>query len=126
MLVLTRKLQEKIHIGDDVTVTILKVKGRTVRLGIEAPRQVRVIRGELPPASPDAERRSGGTAGDRSDAPRIPSDRRRVGGPREDVRVAEGVGGVSAVAGNVGAGRGPLTSLVQESTRIAPVAAAAF
>ena len=48
MLVLTRKLQQQIKIGDHVTVTILRVKGQTVRVGIEAPREVRVIRGELP------------------------------------------------------------------------------
>ena len=47
MLVLTRKLQEKICIGDDVTVTVLKMKGKTVRLGIEAPGKVAVVRGEL-------------------------------------------------------------------------------
>lgn len=47
MLVLTRKIQEKIRISDDITVTILRIKGSTVRLGIEAPRDVRVIRGEL-------------------------------------------------------------------------------
>jgi carbon storage regulator CsrA len=49
MLVLTRKQQEQIQIGDNVTITILKIKGRAVRLGIEAPRQVKVVRGELPP-----------------------------------------------------------------------------
>jgi len=48
MLVLTRKLQQQIKIGDQITVTILKVKGKTVRVGITAPREVRVIRGELP------------------------------------------------------------------------------
>ncbi len=48
MLVLTRKLQERICIGNDITVTILRVKGQQVRIGIEAPRDVRVIRGELP------------------------------------------------------------------------------
>lgn len=48
MLVLTRKLQQQIKIGEHVTVTILRVKGQTVRVGIEAPRDVRVIRGELP------------------------------------------------------------------------------
>jgi len=48
MLVLTRKTQERIQIGDNVTVTILRIKGKTVSVGIEAPRQVRVIRGELP------------------------------------------------------------------------------
>jgi carbon storage regulator CsrA len=49
MLVLSRKLQQEILIGDNVKVTVLKVKGNTVRLGIEAPRSVRVVRGELPP-----------------------------------------------------------------------------
>ena len=48
MLVLTRKLQEQIRIGDNVTITVLRVKGQAVRIGIEAPRDVRVIRGELP------------------------------------------------------------------------------
>jgi carbon storage regulator CsrA len=49
MLVLTRKLQQQIKIGEHITVTILRVKGHTVRIGIEAPRDVRVVRGELPP-----------------------------------------------------------------------------
>jgi carbon storage regulator CsrA len=47
MLVLTRKLQEKIRIGDDITITILRTKGKAIRLGIEAPMEVPVIRGEL-------------------------------------------------------------------------------
>jgi carbon storage regulator len=47
MLVLTRKLQEKIRIGDQVTITVLRMKGKAVRLGIEAPAEVPVIRGEL-------------------------------------------------------------------------------
>ena len=48
MLVLTRKLEEQIRIGDDITISILRVKGNTVRVGIDAPRTVRVVRGELP------------------------------------------------------------------------------
>jgi carbon storage regulator len=47
MLVLTRKLQEKIRIGDQVTITVLRMKGKAVRLGIEAPPNVTVMRGEL-------------------------------------------------------------------------------
>ncbi len=47
MLVLTRKLQEKIRIGDHITITVLKTKGKAVRLGIEAPAEVPVVRGEL-------------------------------------------------------------------------------
>ena len=48
MLVLTRKLQQQIRISDNITITVLRVKGNTVRLGIDAPRQVRVVRGEIP------------------------------------------------------------------------------
>jgi carbon storage regulator len=47
MLVLTRKYQEKIRIGDGITITVLRIKGKAVRLGIEAPADVPVIRGEL-------------------------------------------------------------------------------
>src|SRR5690349_15595401 len=47
MLVLTRKYQEKIRIGDNITITVLRTKGKAVRLGIEAPADVPVIRGEL-------------------------------------------------------------------------------
>ncbi len=47
MLVLSRKLGEKIRIGDDITVTVLGVRGGVVKLGIEAPRDVRVLRDEL-------------------------------------------------------------------------------
>lgn len=47
MLVLTRKQQERIHIGEGITITVLKLKGSAVRLGIEAPAEVSVVRGEL-------------------------------------------------------------------------------
>ena len=47
MLVLTRKHQEKIRIGDSIVITVLRTKGKAVRLGIEAPADVPVIRGEL-------------------------------------------------------------------------------
>lgn len=48
MLVLTRKVEQKIQIGPDITITILRVKGQSVRVGVEAPRSVRVLRAELP------------------------------------------------------------------------------
>lgn len=44
MLVLSRKLDESIQIGTNVVVTILEVKGNTVRIGIEAPREVSITR----------------------------------------------------------------------------------
>ncbi|MFK8114349.1 MAG: carbon storage regulator [Rubripirellula sp.] len=47
MLVLTRKTDEEILIGNDIKITLVRVKGNTVRIGIEAPRDIRVLRGEL-------------------------------------------------------------------------------
>ena len=49
MLVLTRKLMEKLFIGDDICITVVRLEGGQVRLGIEAPRQVPVVRAELVP-----------------------------------------------------------------------------
>ena len=47
MLILTRKANETLTIGDDVTVTILGVKGNQVRIGVNAPREVAVHREEI-------------------------------------------------------------------------------
>ena len=47
MLVLSRKENETIQIGDDIEIRILEVKGDTVRIGIEAPKSVDILRGEL-------------------------------------------------------------------------------
>ncbi len=47
MLVLTRRLQETVRIGDTVTVTILGVRGNQVRLGIAAPKALSVHRQEI-------------------------------------------------------------------------------
>lgn len=47
MLVLTRKPKEQIRIGDNVTITIVRVAGDHVRVGIDAPKEVRVMRTEL-------------------------------------------------------------------------------
>ena len=47
MLVLSRKVCEKIKLGDSITLTIVKVSGDKVRLGIEAPADVKVLRDEL-------------------------------------------------------------------------------
>ncbi|MFO0896838.1 MAG: carbon storage regulator [Pirellulales bacterium] len=55
MLVLTRKTQQQIKVGDDIVITILKVRGKQVQVGIEAPRNVRVLRGEVPADEPPRE-----------------------------------------------------------------------
>lgn len=47
MLVLTRRTEQRIVIGDDIVITVLEIKGDTVRLGIDAPRSVRVHREEV-------------------------------------------------------------------------------
>jgi carbon storage regulator len=47
MLILTRRVGETVVIGDDVTVTVLGVKGNQVRLGVNAPREVSVHREEI-------------------------------------------------------------------------------
>jgi carbon storage regulator len=47
MLVLGRRVGERILVGKDVVVTILSVRGQQVRVGIDAPRNVAVLRGEL-------------------------------------------------------------------------------
>jgi carbon storage regulator len=47
MLNITRRRGERIVLGDDVFVSVLEVSGQTVRLGIEAPRSVRVYREEI-------------------------------------------------------------------------------
>jgi carbon storage regulator CsrA len=47
MLVLTRKVKQQIQIGENIVVTILQVRGQTVRVGIEAPHSVRVVRAEI-------------------------------------------------------------------------------
>ena len=47
MLVLSRKQDQQIQISDNVTITITQIKGNQVRLGIEAPRDVAIRRGEL-------------------------------------------------------------------------------
>jgi len=47
MLILTRKLGETIRIGDEITINVVDIKGKQVRLGIEAPPEVIVHREEI-------------------------------------------------------------------------------
>lgn len=47
MLVLTRRINERIVIGDNIVVTVLEVHGDQVRLGIDAPREIKVFREEV-------------------------------------------------------------------------------
>ena len=47
MLVLSRKSTESIHIGDSVVVTVLEIRSNKVRIGIDAPKEIHVLRSEL-------------------------------------------------------------------------------
>jgi carbon storage regulator len=47
MLILSRKINEKIMIGEDISVSIIEVRGDQVRLGVDAPRNVKVFRQEV-------------------------------------------------------------------------------
>jgi carbon storage regulator len=54
MLVLNRKTGEKIHVGDNITITVLEVQGNRVRIGIDAPTDVAILRAELQNLLPTA------------------------------------------------------------------------
>ena len=76
MLVLTRKLMEKLFIGDDICITVVRLEGGQVRLGIEAPRSIAVVRAELVPERKSAGPRLGPrpvAAGQGPHAPASPS-----------------------------------------------------
>ncbi|HEY4235537.1 MAG TPA: carbon storage regulator [Lacipirellulaceae bacterium] len=55
MLVLSRKTGERIHIGNDITIEVRRVAGNRVTLALDAPRDVRILRGELERAAREFE-----------------------------------------------------------------------
>lgn len=90
MLVLSRKQQQQIQISDRITVTILRVKGQTVRLGIEAPEGIRILRSEI--ADPGQRR------GAPTHAPGSPTDADELGADSEDELAQVVAGGRGAAA----------------------------
>lgn len=58
MLVLSRTIGEQIVIGNKVTVVVSRVAGNRVMLGIQAPADVHIVRGELPPVAEDSQGKS--------------------------------------------------------------------
>ena len=47
MLILTRKTNEKIKLGNEITLSIIEIKGEQVKIGVEAPKEVKVFRQEV-------------------------------------------------------------------------------
>ncbi|MCL2472965.1 MAG: carbon storage regulator CsrA [Treponema sp.] len=47
MLILSRKINEKIMIGDDISVSIIEIRGDQVRIGVDAPKSIKVFRQEV-------------------------------------------------------------------------------
>jgi carbon storage regulator len=102
MLVLTRKQGEKIRIGDDVVITVVRTKGKAVRLGIQAPAHVPVLRGEIAAAIAGESHRSAHAAGEETDS--------SADAEGDGVQVA--VLSCSAISASVQADRGPLHAMM--------------
>ena len=73
MLVLSRKKEETILIGDQIELKILRLKGNVVKIGINAPAEYKVMRGEIAPFGLNAE-------GDSDRDPRVENDQRPLAG----------------------------------------------
>ena len=69
MLVLSRKVGECIHIGDGVVVTVQEARGGRIRLSVQAPSDVPILRGELVGQRPGPKEWGGATAGLVADGP---------------------------------------------------------
>jgi carbon storage regulator len=82
MLVLTRKQNEKVRIGNEITITVLRTKGKAVRLGIEAPAHINVLRGELVFELPPDDLENKTTGADIAEKP-VPSKAAKVSGLRQ-------------------------------------------
>ncbi len=55
MLILSRRESERVYLGDDIVLTIVRVSGDKVRIGVEAPSNVKILRNELEVSPPKAE-----------------------------------------------------------------------
>ncbi|MEE9321320.1 MAG: carbon storage regulator CsrA [Granulosicoccus sp.] len=71
MLILTRRIDEKILIGDDIVLCVLDIEGSRVKLGLEAPRDIAILREEI---------QSRYTTGDAANDPRRDNDQKTSAG----------------------------------------------
>ena len=77
MLILARRINESIVIGDDVRVSVIDIKGDQIKLGIEAPRDVKVYRQEVYEAIQEENREAARSAAARTASTPLPSLKRR-------------------------------------------------
>lgn len=68
MLVLTRRIGERVLIGDDIELTVVEIRGDSVRLGIQAPRETRIQRAEIVAAVEDENRSAAEGSADQEQA----------------------------------------------------------
>jgi carbon storage regulator len=73
MLILSRRVNEKIVIGDNVVVSVIEVRGDQVKIGIEAPKSVKVYREEVFEAIQDENRRAAAASIDRLPSIELPT-----------------------------------------------------
>ena len=71
MLVLTRKLGESIAIDDHIKITVVQIKGKQVRLGIQAPKETKIHREEVYSAIQDQNKEAGSAPADIGDVSKI-------------------------------------------------------
>ncbi len=64
MLVLTRKPKQQIMIGDNIVINVVEVQGDNVRIAIEAPREIKIYRGEIYRAIQEENRKASAQLGD--------------------------------------------------------------
>ena len=83
MLILARRINEAIVIGDSIRVSIIDIKGDQVKLGIEAPRQVKVYRQEVYEAIQAENREAARSAASRPAGTTLPSLKRKDDDPAE-------------------------------------------
>ncbi|MBA3481462.1 MAG: carbon storage regulator [Pirellulales bacterium] len=83
MLVLTRKQGEQIRIGENVVITVVRTKGKAVRLGIQAPAHVPVLRGEIAIAIADDEQQKSSSDNEHDEEPWLAAGERGRGPLRQ-------------------------------------------
>jgi carbon storage regulator len=95
LLILTRRVGESIVVGDDIVLTVFEVRGDAVRIGIEAPRSVKVNRKEI---YEEIQRSNAQAVSSSDDA--VDALRGALGTPAEDPGASSGGGGTEAASGS--------------------------